>query len=56
MGTPSFDDDPDGKKVPEKLRELFKTGQCRHKSNLTLASSPSEYRVFIGERLCCFTL
>jgi len=30
MGTPSFDDDPDGKKVPEKLRELFKTGHVKN--------------------------
>jgi phenylpropionate dioxygenase-like ring-hydroxylating dioxygenase large terminal subunit len=46
MGTPSFDDDPDGKKVPEKLRELFKTGQWWQTLNFLLSFLAGRTLVF----------
>eukprot|EP00966_Prymnesium_polylepis_P324013 7380123-Prymnesium_polylepis.1 len=48
VGTPSFDDDPDGKKVPEQLREKFRTHHVKDFDKSKMGLKPINVECALG--------
>jgi len=48
VGTPSFDDDPEGKKVPEKLREKFRTHHVKDFDKASMGLQPVRVDTALG--------